>query len=149
MALHCLDTVLLDQYSLCYVPHNSIPKDGIDINSYFSPDPAKMAAVLVGAFVLMQSTLALFFREAGIRECLSCHSLPLSSGRQTGSRPISFRTVDQPQSFSFRIVADIARRVKINGCAVFGRVCGPMRQAIVIRIPGSGKSHPGSTDLLR
>ncbi len=55
----------------------------------------------------------------------------------------------QPQSLSFRIVAHFAGRVEIHGCPVFSRVCRPMRQAVVIRIPGSGKVHPGSTDLLR
>src|SRR6266850_5732728 len=55
----------------------------------------------------------------------------------------------QPQSLSFRIVAHFAGRVEIHGCLVFSRVCRPMRQAVVIGIAGSGKIHPGSTDLLR
>src|SRR5713226_9431232 len=55
----------------------------------------------------------------------------------------------QPQTFSFRIVAYFAGRVEEHGCPVFSRVCGPMRQTIVIRIAGSGKIHPSSTDLLR
>jgi hypothetical protein len=59
------------------------------------------------------------------------------------------RLCHQPQSLSFRIVAHFAGRVEIHGCPVFSRVCRPMRQAVVIRIPGSGKAHPGSTKLLR
>lgn len=55
----------------------------------------------------------------------------------------------QPQTFSFRIVAHFAGRVEIHGCLVFSRVCRPMRQAVVIGIPVSGKVHPGSTDLFR
>src|SRR4029077_777766 len=56
---------------------------------------------------------------------------------------------DQPQPFSFRVVAHCAWRVKVHGCPLFRSVRGPMRQAVVIRIAGSGKIHPSSTDLLR
>ena len=56
---------------------------------------------------------------------------------------------DQPQSFSFGVVAHCAGRVKVHRCPLFRSVCGPMWQAVVIRIAGSGKIHPSSTDLLR
>src|ERR1700747_510609 len=56
---------------------------------------------------------------------------------------------DQPQSFSFGVVAHCAGRVKVHGCPLFRSVCGPMRQAVEIGIAGSGKIHPSSTDLLR
>ena len=64
-------------------------------------------------------------------------------------RPFHSGLCDQPQSFSFGVVAHCAGRVKVHRCPLFRSVCGPMRQAVVIRIASSGKIHPGSTDLLR
>src|ERR1700720_584627 len=59
------------------------------------------------------------------------------------------RLCNQPQSFSFGVVAHCAGRVKVHRCPLLRSVCGPMWQAVVIRISCSGKIHPGSTDLLR
>ena len=65
-------------------------------------------------------------------------------------RHFSLRIViHQPQSFSFRIVAHMAGRVEVHSCTVFRSEYGPMRQAVVIGVPSSGKIHPSSTDLPR
>src|ERR1700757_807072 len=64
-------------------------------------------------------------------------------------RPFLSQLCDQSQSFFFGVVAYCAGRVKVHGCPLFRSVCGPMRQAVVIGIAGSGKIHPSSTDLLR
>ena len=61
---------------------------------------------------------------------------------------LSLRLCDQPQSFSLGVIAHCAGRVKVHRCPLFRSVCGPMRQSVMIRIAGSGKIHPGSTDLL-
>src|SRR5438477_6914707 len=65
--------------------------------------------------------------------------------------PLNFHSglCDQSQSFSFGVVAHCAGRVKVHRCPLLRSVCGPMRQAVVIRTAGSGKIYPGSTDLLR
>jgi hypothetical protein len=56
---------------------------------------------------------------------------------------------NQPQSFSLRIVAHFAGRVEVHGGARVRGVCGPMRQAAVIRISGPREIHPCRADLLR
>src|SRR5260370_20802295 len=56
---------------------------------------------------------------------------------------------NQTQSLSLRVVAYFAVSVEVHGCPVFSRVCGPMRQAVVIGISAARKIRPGGADPLR
>src|SRR2546421_2429765 len=77
------------------------------------------------------------------------NSMTTKRSRFIGS-PLMFYSglCEQPQSFSFGVVAHCAGRIKVHRCPLFRSVCGPMRQAVVIRIARSGKINPVSTDLL-
>ena len=55
---------------------------------------------------------------------------------------------NQPQSFSFRIIAHFAGGVEIHGSARARGICGPLRQAAVIWISGPREIHPCGADLL-
>ena len=54
---------------------------------------------------------------------------------------------DQPQSLPFWIIAHLARSVELHRCSVFRCIFRPVWQVSVIRIAGSGKTNPSSTDL--